>query len=460
MLRYISKNKTIPAFFERVSANYAAYQAKIDLIKAVIQTGMIHGENQPAILSDPEAPLLLLYAIQQNLVPYWPGMTLHAYFVALAQFTDKQHLREDHMKDKAVKTHVKHKRDVIPVSLTEEVNGLTQISKAGLEYIDYQIYLYKVLGLQIDKVSLCHFILGMPDHIERMIFKVESYWVNYQKLDIDTSLREFRENVPFFKCRQQDYFVLPSFSLIQYFLRVTGDTPMQLMPFLGILNNETLHQYHLQNITPVSMYVKELVNYMMIVHGHSCGPFPLLVHDIGHAFWGTLLTGAERRIINHELMPFFASLKAKYPTSSAMEMLDKINSDLTDYDLTPITRYKEAGTRFVTYVVAMLNRCINNVNYAVSADYHDVDVLKDLRQLTCVKMTEENAHPFWLSLCVELDKTFKAILTPMVPDDSDTAVLSNAPTRQNSFFSRSNSEAESVQKKAKSDVSANLNALG
>lgn len=450
MFRYIKKNKEIPAFFAKVAANPQIYQPKIELLKDVIRTGNFNPANSPDIFSDAEAPLLLLYAIEQKLVPYWPGMTLHAYFVALAQFTDKQTMRAEHMKDESVKTHVKHARNVIPVSLTEVVDGVTKISAAGHEYIDYQVYLYKYLGMQLDKEALCRFILAMPDHVERTIFKIETYWANYNQLDIDSSLREFRENVPFFKCRQEHYFVLPSFTLTTYFLNAAGDKPMQLMPFLGILNNNSVHEWHEKNTTPVSMYVKELVNYMMLVHGRSCGPFPLLVHDIGHGYWATLLSGAERTIINRDLMPFFTSLKAQFTTDAAVDLLTRINNDLTDYDLTPLTNYKNAKTRFVIYVIAVLKRKINNINNAMQVENHDSDILIALRQYVCTKMVEYGAHPFWANFCIELDKTFKAILHPLVPEVNESPAVTVSPMQQNSFFAHD--EPETNNKKHKSDA--------
>ncbi len=74
MLRYLSKNKTIPQYFAKVRADRAAYQGKLDQLNTAISRGIFSPIDE-----DPEAPLLLLYAIEHELVPYWSGLTLLTY---------------------------------------------------------------------------------------------------------------------------------------------------------------------------------------------------------------------------------------------------------------------------------------------------------------------------------------------------------------------------------------------
>ncbi len=110
-------------------------------------------------------------------------------------------------------------------------------------------------------------------------------------------------------------------------------------------------QFHVAHQVPVAFYVKEVRNALLEVHDNHCGPFPTLMHDIGHAFWGSLLTHVERNIINHDLIPYFEKFKTQLNTEAAAKVVDQINHMLTDYDLTPIMNFGVKHTRFVKYVM-------------------------------------------------------------------------------------------------------------
>ncbi len=130
-----------------------------------------------------------------------------------------------------VSERVKQIRPITPVALTTVVDGKEEISD---EVRNIFIMFACNLNISIftstrsDSINLsCHSLISL----DKMIFKIESYWANHNKLEVDAALRSYRENAPFYKCMNPEQFVVPPFTLIKFFLQATCDEPLKMVPF-------------------------------------------------------------------------------------------------------------------------------------------------------------------------------------------------------------------------------------
>lgn len=86
---YIRNNKALDEVYAKVSAS-PAHVAFLETLKTVFRTG----ERQEWVFFHPHCSLAVLALIEDGTFPFWEGLTLYFYCMALMQYTDEQPLRE------------------------------------------------------------------------------------------------------------------------------------------------------------------------------------------------------------------------------------------------------------------------------------------------------------------------------------------------------------------------------
>lgn len=379
LTKYISKNKFVNNLLTQPLT--VEQTAKLASLHAAIQTGNIHD----VIFSDEAAPALLLYSMCHEFLAFNPSMSAYIYLIALAQFTDSQRLKTN---------EVKSKRQIHMISLVSP--DKTSLSGTGEHYVKHLVFKYKLTGITVDADALGKFILSLPP-FEQYIQVIENYDANLYKNDVDTLLLAIRTNVPFFECRgSSNAFILPSVSLINHCLFLQSPEHVQMVFIHGRIKNATRHEWHLQHMNPVSVYLFEVTANMVSAHNYTCGPLPILVHDIGHVYWGSLLTRAERNSVLTIHMPFVATLKQQFTSERSQQSIDRLYDKLDDFDLTPVGRFYKPETRMVTYVSRIVHN--NTCFFMQTSDKEKHPILSAVVKFTADKAKEANAKPVWQAL--------------------------------------------------------------
>lgn len=149
-----------------------------------------------------------------------------------------------------------------------------------------------------------------------------------------------------------------------------------MRPVLGDLGLETLLQWHSQNFHPVSLYASQIVSNPNNTDGFRCGPFPMWLHDIGHSFWGSMLTKMQRDFIFTCFIPALRQLRdlaEAYNDEKTSEFLKEAERAACDFDLTAISYYADRQTRFDIYLAHTIGKspiyevCVYNGMYEFEA---------------------------------------------------------------------------------------------
>jgi hypothetical protein len=367
LLQLVQKNQIIPNFLNNLTAN----DPNLRCLKKAIAKGNFRSQ----IWNNRDCNLYLIYLIQNQLIPVWQGITAYTYLIAKMQFTETQDLRSE---DQDVK-----------FNYLVEVISLVKAKKITMHGYEYLLALQrdlKSINVNIDQNQLIAYVLRLP-RIEQWLIKTE-YNHHYQSTgefpnDVNRLVWILIENLPLMQklsgsCYEDAStpYVIPSSSLINYVLRSLNKPALRMRPVLGNLGLKTLYHWHRLGVHPVSLYAPQIVSNPKDADDFRCGPFPMWLHDIGHSFWGSMLTKVQRDSIFVTYIPALRQLKeiAKaHQDDRTVEFLNEAEIKACDFDLTAITSYAERETRFDLYLAHTIGKnpnfeiCVYNGIYEYEA---------------------------------------------------------------------------------------------
>lgn len=287
--KYIRNNKVIPDFFHRLEEG-----CHPDDALHLSQLKMAIAEANPAhdIFSNQYCTLYLLYLIEHKQIPFWQGITVYFYCIALMQLTEKQSLRESderyHLERQSVSVHFIMKDGV-----------LTSEGEKYLNHIEKRYAAFPMLGFNrasflaqvapLAPVDQWLMVIGgrgrdtLPDYVRARTTLLGD--ILYAGNDSD------------------DSFAIPSFACMHIFHQMQCEKPMTLMPILGSIGRKTLVGLHGQDVHPLALYSPFIKSNAMKVHDYDCGPLFVALHDVDHSFMGNLLSFQERQQIVLMLAP-------------------------------------------------------------------------------------------------------------------------------------------------------------
>ncbi|MDP1603418.1 MAG: hypothetical protein Q8M03_09155 [Legionella sp.] len=339
LFQYIQKNKDIPNFLNNISVE----DKKCEQLLNAISRGNLLDD----IFSDPNCYLYLLYLLKNQQIPYWHGITVYVYLIVLMQFTNKQEL---HPNDSDVK-------DIRLVTL-EKITRDGELSKEGALYLKKSIANFEEVNFDVQYDELVHYIFMLPI-VEQWLIKIPKY---NAPNDCDLELDIISANLPFFLC-YNDFYYIPSSSVISFFLHKINLFPLELYPVFGDLKFESVLQRHRKNEHPVSLYAPLVKSNPSQLNDRRCGPFPMWIHDIGHVFWGSMFTIAERNFVMHRFIPCLQQLREEaslQEDNQLVQFIEELINLTQDLDLSNIRQFKNSDTRLIDYLSRIFYRQFKN----------------------------------------------------------------------------------------------------
>lgn len=354
LLELVQKNKLIPSFLNELAPD--------DPNLLCLKEAICKANFQVLIWDNPQCDLYLIYLIQKKMIPFWQGITAYVYLIAKMQYTTTQKLR---VEDEDVKFNYQ----VNMVSLVE-AGKLTEL---GGQYLFGVIHALEKLKIYFNLSQVVTFVLNLPP-IEQCLIKTE---FNHHLFEsekggnhsADQLIWILLNNIPLIQKIPTDFsepttpYLVPSSSLINYFLQAVNEQPMRMRPVFGNPGLKTLYQWHAQNVHPVALYTPHIISNPKDADGYRCGPFPMWFHDIGHVFWTSLLLKLNRDSIFTVFIPALRALKKiaeTYRDKLSITYLEEVERKAYDFDLTPVSNYADITTRFSIYIAHTFGK---NPNY-------------------------------------------------------------------------------------------------
>lgn len=349
LLELVQKNKTIPAFLQNLTAN----DPQLHCLKKAIRRGNFRAK----IWNNRDCNLYLIYLIQEQMIPFWQGITAYVYLIAKMQYTQTQDLRTE---DQDVKFN--YQVEIVPL-----VKG-GKITILGYQYLLGMIHALENLNAHLNFDQLVDYVVKLPG-IERWLIKTEfdhHLTQRESKHDANRLVWVLINNLPLIQKISAGnfgdpttHYLTPSSSLINYVLQALNQQPLRMRPVLGNPGLETLYKWHSQNFHPVALYAPQILSNPKDADGYRCGPFPLWLHDIGHTFWGSMLAKIQRDYIFTTYIPALRNLRniaEMFGDESSMEYLEEAEIKAYDFDLTAIMDYANVKTRFTTYLAHTMGK--------------------------------------------------------------------------------------------------------
>ncbi len=328
LFQYIKKNTTLPNAIDEISSHRNQHQTSLDQLKKAIKLGSFDDQ----IFEHANCSQYLLYLIQSNEIEFWHGMTMYAYLIALAQFTHKQSLRTTDSDTKSL-------RAVTHFCMTDG----KKFSMKGESYFELtQKKFEKTLSVTIIKDEFFQQLQSLPGS-EQQVLEIDINSI--KKTAIGKLLSVATNNLPFLG-DSQDTIMLPSFSMIQYFLKKVSDKPVAMLPIFGMINKTTLMSLHANHQHPVAIYSIHVKSNYQIIHSNRCGPFTALVHDILHIFIASILKSEDIDSIYQHYILMLTQVKQECLSSGASSITSRLIDYLNDLNLTPLWRYSNPDDRF------------------------------------------------------------------------------------------------------------------
>ncbi|HTM63717.1 MAG TPA: hypothetical protein VL360_04385 [Gammaproteobacteria bacterium] len=343
LTEYVAKNRKIPEFYKEIDDDKTGvHQKKLGQLRAAI----MQGETENEIFSDENAVIYLLFLIQKEKIPFWVGMTAYNYLLGLAQFTNRQRLKDED-------NDIKNIRKIELLNLSEE-GVITEFGEAYLCQLVIDLGQY---GYNIDINKLKEFVCSLPP-LEQIAMRIPIPG-DKQNHDIDVLLLIMRGHVFYCKDIIPDCTLIPSMTLINYIHSQMDDEYMEMKPIYGIIGEKKLHNLHTANQHPLAVYSNLVQSNLKLVHTWRAGPIPAVIHDIGHVFWANMLAGKERLYIHDKLIPALnEAIIICEGGKIATDTLKAIVYKLNDYNLSPINFYVNRDKRLNTYVYRIINETL------------------------------------------------------------------------------------------------------
>lgn len=349
LLELVQKNKLIPNFLDNVTP----HDPRLYCLKKAIEKGNFRAR----IWNNSNCNLYLIYLIQKQMIPFWQGITAYVYLIAKMQYTQTQALRTE---DQDVKFN--YQVNIVPLVKAEK------ITIPGYQYLLGVMHDLEKLNVRVNFEALVNYVLALP-RIEQWLIKTEfNHHLTLQETKHDSNrlVWVLINNLPLMQkvssgCYEDPTteYLLPSSSLMNYFLQMLNTQPMRMRPVLGNPGLATLYNWHEQDFHPVALYAPQILSNPKQADGYRCGPFAMWLHDIGHTFWGSMLSKAQREYIFTTYIPALRCLKdmaEKFHDEWSIEMLKEMEIKAYDFDLTAILDYADAETRFTTYLAHTLGK--------------------------------------------------------------------------------------------------------
>jgi hypothetical protein len=342
LFEFIKKNTIIPEYIDAIKST----DPKLQQLRLAIDNANYDAE----IFSDADCYFYLLYLIKKEKIPFYQGMTVYAFLMALMQFTNRQPLRE---KDHDVKfiRPMSIEKIAIDDKLTEKGEVYLKAVCANLKKMEYEIDYKKLQEFVIELAPTEQWLIKIttpreydyknPNHCDRMAYifaQTNAFIESVDKNDIHTCW-------------------IPSTTLMTYFLLQISPNYMRMHFCFGSTNEETMHSIHLRNKHPIPLYAPAVKTNFQHADNWRCGPFVIWMHDMAHLYWTNLFSDKQRQTILEEYIPELRKLHALALKFKDVEAADKISKFIIkagSFDLSGVGFWDSSDIRFTQYILSTI----------------------------------------------------------------------------------------------------------
>jgi hypothetical protein len=347
------------------------------------------------IAQHPDCLQLILYLIENEKIPYWPGITLYQYAIAAAQFTNALELNP---RDNDVKSIRKIK--ILPMV----ENG--QLNKAGREYLERVARdLKSKMNFELDLEDAKSFILSSPK-IEQHLLKVAFSLADRFEDPVEDMLAVLKMNIPLFQDESVGFCSFPPTTFMNYIFSKMSPEAIQARPILGNINEATRDAMRQANQHPIALYSDAIKSNIFLVHRRRCGGFPAMMHDWAHTYWANAISCEDRNMLVHRMIPALKSIQDKYADTNIAVTIQAICHALLDFDLSGSFNYENENVRFHNYVMRVLGEQLGKNTPGTSPEEDNI-IIFCLRKFIADEIAANRTSTFLKLFCQSMDKQAK-----------------------------------------------------
>lgn len=410
---YIKKNKAIPDFYAAIDTALVNNHDPDNIHKQCIEALLLAiKDNNPTapIFSHKDCMLYTLYLIEKDRIPFWQGLFVYIYLTTLAQFTDTQDLKPEDLPAGQYHSSIKGIRPISFPSLVVENADGKALTKEGHDYLTKaHSELQKITDNKLDYKELENYFLNELSPFEQRIIQISTLTREQAyrlpnistpyTLSIEGLFDPVAKNLPFcpkMKLGNIPCIRIPSFKLINYILSKMSKKTMQMKPIFGKVSSATLEKLHAKNQHPIALYCPAVKSNLLKAHVFHGGPIPVMLHDIGHTYWGNMLSSQERKVLFHDLLPMLKDINHK-------QLSEKIVHSAVDLDLAKDI-YHSPEERFFKYIQFALKTESYGIHKQSLAGTNEAKLLY-MKVLTHVATSNDlTINHFWQLLIKYLKK--------------------------------------------------------
>jgi hypothetical protein len=288
-----------------------------------------------------------------------------------------------------------------------------KLTTDGIMYLKLVTRSLKQYGIYLNFTDLEHFILNAPP-MERVLVQIEINPDKKEKSDTEKMLLILMANLPFCADINTRICNIPPHSLIRFIFSAMSEQPMLMLPAFGHIGLKEHELLHRRGKHMAALYSRHARDNATHVHTFHCGPFPAWLHDVAHTFWANLLQPAERDIIYGKLIPFFSSIKQRYPTDKTIAIIDNICMRLNDFDLSPARDFRIKTARLSVYVSKIIMNSLRSAELCNMHQSHADKILTGLLGLAAKESADNTTNYFWYQLIIRIERNFRAVLDALI----------------------------------------------
>ncbi len=392
---FIKHNHTIPNLYRKIETHPEVYDQPIKAIMASINENTFTAKQFREITQHPDCLQLILYLIENEKIPYWPGITLYQYMIAAAQFTNALELNP---RDNDVKSIRKIK--ILPMV----ENG--QLNKIGNEYLKQVAHeLKNKMNFELDIEDATKFILSSAK-IEQHLLKISFSLADRFEDPVEDMLAVLKMNVPLFQDESVGYCSFPPTTFMNYIFAKMSPEPIQARPILGNISEATRDAMRHAHQHPIALYSDAIKSNIFLVHRRRCGGFPALMHDWAHTYWANAISCEDRDMLLHRMIPALKSTQAKYAGTNIAVAIEAICHGLLDFDLSGSFNYENESVRFHNYVMRVIGDQLGK-NIPGTLPEEDSIIIFSLRKFIAEEIAANRTSNFLKLFCHSMDKQAK-----------------------------------------------------
>jgi len=358
LFQYVSRNKTLVDYFERINTDPGMHSKSLLTITQVVNGNNLSEDVFNELTLDKKTAETtlshILYLIRNNTIAFNHGMTLYQFVTAATDkfFPDSAYR---HPADASLPCEVKL------ISMVEN----NQLTEAGQQYLhNLKAQMFQITSFNLDMDKLTKAVINLPA-IEQKFIKMP---ILLQRSRLDDKFYalafDILSSTPLFGDYSKDYFIYPSVSFMNLISSIMTDRPVTAKPMLGSVKRETVMELHRNGQHPVTIQNEHIKSNPEYVHEVFTGRVLGGIHDWAHLFLMNMMALVERQFLFHKLIPFLQTLDTSadpdYANGVKYNPLKAFTWTLSDIALIFDGRYVSPAYRFSTYVICTITSIFLN----------------------------------------------------------------------------------------------------